>query len=158
MLIDTSSRPTPRTSRDVSRVELAQHTRAITRTTEGPTMTKLNADNTATFSTDLGAKVRNRKSPAKSTAPAFPIVLKTILDDIVRDVPTFTKDTKAMRVVLRTKMKDLHSHNAAWVATSQSEYDAIRSLFDPAYASRIAKPAKVRAPRKAKVAAPAAAE
>lgn len=92
----------------------------------------------------------NARKTSNANAITFPVALKTIHDHIVRDVPNSTLDTKKMRVKLRAKMRDTHEHNATWVFNTQREYDDVRSLFDPAYATRIAKPARVRAPRKSK--------
>jgi len=77
------------------------------------------------------------------------IALKTIHNDIVTANPRSTLTTKAMRVKLRAKMKATHEHNASWTF-SKAEYDKVRSMFDPAYAAKIAKPAraqKVKAPK-----------
>lgn len=77
----------------------------------------------------------------------FPVVLKTIHNDILRDNKNATIDTKKMRVKLRAKPPFDHDANAAWVALNAKQYDAIRSMFDASYASRIAKPARVRKSR-----------
>lgn len=69
------------------------------------------------------------------------IALKTIHDDIMRDNKNATITTKKMRVKLRASMRDVHEHNASWMFT-QTQYDVIRSMFDPSYATRIAKRAK----------------
>lgn len=75
----------------------------------------------------------------KTATVTFPVVLKTILGHVVRDVPNSTLDTKKMRVKLRARPPFDHDANAAWIATNAREYDAIRSMFDPVYAARIAK-------------------
>lgn len=82
-----------------------------------------------------------RTTNAKN-APQFPIVLKTLHDDIMKASPTSTLTTKKMRVVLRAKAGDIHAKNSSWTFTTQSDYDRVRSLFDPAYAERIAKASK----------------
>lgn len=69
------------------------------------------------------------------------IALKTIHNDIVKANANSTLTTKQMRVKLRAKMRDAHDHNASWMFT-QSQYDVVRSMFDPAYATRIANAAK----------------
>lgn len=83
----------------------------------------------------------------KTTNPQFPIVLKTLHDDIVKSNPSTTLTTKKMRVVLRAKANDIHAKNSSWTFTTQSDYDRVRSMFDPAYASRIAKASKPAKPR-----------
>jgi hypothetical protein len=75
------------------------------------------------------------------------IPLKRIHDDILKDNKSSTLTTKQMRVKLRAKMKASHDHNASWVFT-QAQYDGVRAMFDPAYAKKIAKPAKAPRVRK----------
>ena len=86
----------------------------------------------------------------KTSTVSFPLVLKTLHDDIVTANPTSTITTKKMRVTLRAQMAAIHARNSSWTFTSQSEYDAARSLFDPAYAARIAKPARAKPAKKVK--------
>lgn len=93
---------------------------------------------------------------AKNAAVQFPVVLKSLHDDIVRANPTTDLTTKKMRVTLRAKMSDVHARNSSWVFTTQSDYDRARSLFDAAYAAKIAKPARAPRARKTRNAAPAA--
>jgi hypothetical protein len=78
----------------------------------------------------------------------FPIVLKSIIADAVRDTPAFSRTDKKIRVLLRARAEcvAIHERNTSWVAMNAAQYDLIRSTFDPVYAARIAKPA--RAPRK----------
>jgi len=92
-------------------------------------------------------KANHAMTKSANATMTFPVVLKTIHDHIVRDVPNSTLDTKKMRVKLRARPPFDHDANAAWIATNARDYDAIRSLFDPSYAARIAKPARVRKPR-----------
>lgn len=80
------------------------------------------------------------------------IVLKTIHDDIMKANANATITPKKMRVKLRATMREVHVANSSWIFT-QSQYDVVRSMFDPAYAAKIvkaakaaAKPAKVKAP------------
>jgi hypothetical protein len=80
---------------------------------------------------------RNTKSNDVVAAPAS-IVLKKLHDDIVRAVPNTTITPKSMRVWLRANMRDVHERNASWTFT-QSQYDVVRSHFDPAYAAKIAR-------------------
>lgn len=84
-------------------------------------------------------------------AIATPVVLKDLHRDILKANPNMTLTTKKMRVILRQKMADVHAKNSSWVFDAKA-YDAARSLFDPAYAKKIAKPA--RAPRVKKEKAP----
>lgn len=77
----------------------------------------------------------------RTASPVANIVLKTIHDDIVRANPNTTLTTKKMRVKLRATMKEFHVPNASWLFT-QAQYDTARSMFDPAYAAKIAKQAK----------------
>jgi hypothetical protein len=132
----------PAAAHRVAQVAGVEHDRAITRI-ERTTMTKLNADNSTTFSTETGAKVRNRKTTVKVIAPAFPVALKTLLSDIIKANPNYTGDTKAMRVVLRKSIK-AHNRNDAWTFNTQAQYDAARCLFDAAYAAKLAKPVKAK--------------
>lgn len=82
---------------------------------------------------------------------AFPIVLKTIIDDAHRDNKTFTLNDKQIRSRIRSNAKcnDVTSHvkNTSHVAHNQREYDAIRCAFDVAYANRVAN-ARKRTSRK----------
>lgn len=103
-----------------------------------------------------------------TTRSRFPLVLKTIIADAVSDktIPAAIADNrdypKKVRAKLRVALRDSHLLNTSWVATSQAEYDAMRSAFDPLYAASLVKPAKAKAPRKPKArkadAAPAAAD
>ena len=75
----------------------------------------------------------------KTNAPAIvapSIVLKTLHDDIMRANANATCTPKSMRVWLRANMRDVHERNASWIFT-QSQYDVVRSHFDPAYATKI---------------------
>lgn len=69
------------------------------------------------------------------------IVLKTIYDDIMRDNKNSTLTCKKMRAKLRVEMRDVHVRNSSWIFT-QSQYDAVRVMFDPAYAKRIERASK----------------
>lgn len=76
------------------------------------------------------------------------IVLKTVHDDIMRANPNATITTKQMRAKLRATMNDVHVRNSSWIFT-QSQYDTVRSMFDPAYRAKIERAAKrsTRKPR-----------
>lgn len=64
------------------------------------------------------------------------IVLKTVHDDIMKSNPNATITTKQMRAKLRVTMNEIHVRNSSWIFT-QSQYDAVRSMFDPAYRAKI---------------------
>ena len=83
---------------------------------------------------------RNAKRNAQSNETPT-IVLKKVHDDIMRDNANATITTKKMRVKLRATMREIHVANSSWIFT-QSQYDVVRSMFDDAYAQRIAKRAK----------------
>lgn len=83
----------------------------------------------------------NAKRNAKSNVETPSIVLKTLHDDIMRDNANATCTTKSMRVWLRANMRDVHTHNQSWIFT-QSQYDVVRSHFDPAYRTRLERAAK----------------
>lgn len=89
----------------------------------------------------------------KNTAAATPVVLKDLHRDILKANPTSTLTTKKMRVLLRQKMAEVHARNSSWVFDAKS-YDQARALFDPAYAKKIAKPAKAPRAKKVKADAP----
>lgn len=82
-------------------------------------------------------KTRNARTATETAS----IVLKTLHNDILRDNPNATVTTKSMRVWLRANMNDVHDRNASWIFT-QSQYDRVRSHFDPAYRARIERAAK----------------
>lgn len=84
-------------------------------------------------------------SKKQSKTASFPVVLKTLHDDIVKANPSTTLTSKKMRVILRQKMAPIHAKNSSWTFTTQAQYDAARSLFDPTYAKKVAK--APRAPR-----------
>lgn len=135
------------------------HARAITRIKE-TTMTKLNVDNSSTTSDNKGAKVRNKRD-VPAPARAFPVVLKTLHNDIALANPklalaTDPDATKRMRVKLRANLSDIHARNDAWIFASQAEYDRARCLFDPAYAAQLAAAAASKPKRVRKAAAPVA--
>jgi hypothetical protein len=92
-------------------------------------------------------------SKSNNTVRAI-VPLKTLHDDIVRDNPTFTRTTKQMRVALRANFADIHDRNASW-NFNPTDYDRVRSHFDPTYAAKIARAAKrhtksTNAPRKSR--------
>lgn len=91
----------------------------------------------------------SRKTNTKSRA--FPIVLKTIIDDAMRDNTINDDNAKKIRAKLRVAFRDTHAKNTSWVATNTREYDAIRCAFDVAYATRIANARKRASKSRAKV-------
>lgn len=93
----------------------------------------------------------NMTKSTKNTVSA-PVVLKTLVGDIIKANPTSTLTEKKARVTLRLKMADVHAKNSSWVF-NPSDYDRARSLFDPAYAAKVAASAK-RAARPSKSKAP----
>lgn len=76
------------------------------------------------------------------------IVLKTVHDDIMKSNPNATITPKQMRAKLRVTMNDVHVRNSSWIFT-QSQYDRVRSMFDPAYSAKLERAAKrtTRKPR-----------
>lgn len=115
-------------------------------------MTKLNRTNDATITRNGGARVRN--TTRTTNEPVASIPLKSLHNDILRDVPTFARTTKQMRVELRAKFADIHDKNASWTFTSR-DYDRVRSHFDPKYAAKIARAARPKKVRAKKDATPA---
>lgn len=87
----------------------------------------------------------------RNKSRAFPIVLKSIIDDAHRDNKSFTLNDKQIRARIRANAKcnetTQHVKNTSHVARNQREYDAIRCAFDVAYATRIAN-ARKRTSRK----------
>jgi hypothetical protein len=79
--------------------------------------------------------------PARKNAK-FPIVLKTIINDVAKSDKTFTMNEKQIRARLRSRFADTHAKNTSWVANNAREYDAIRSSFDAAYAASRTRAAK----------------
>lgn len=77
----------------------------------------------------------------------FPIVLKTIIDDAMREKTIVNDDAKKIRAKLRVAFANEHVKNTSWIATNAREYDRIRCAFDNAYATRIAN-ARKRSTRK----------
>ena len=68
----------------------------------------------------------------------FPIVLKTIIDDAMRERTINDDNAKKIRAKLRVAFRDQHVKNTSWIATNTREYDAIRCAFDHVYRDRIA--------------------
>jgi hypothetical protein len=67
----------------------------------------------------------------------FPIVLKTIIDDAMREKTIVDDNAKKIRAKLRVAFRDTHAKNTSWVATTSREYDAIRCAFDARYNERL---------------------
>lgn len=76
-----------------------------------------------------------RKTNAKSRA--FPIVLKSIIDDAMRDKTINDDNAKKIRAKLRVAFRETHAKNTSWVANNAREYDAIRCAFDARYRERM---------------------
>lgn len=68
----------------------------------------------------------------------FPIVLKTIIDDAMREKTIVDDNAKKIRAKLRVAFANEHVKNTSWIATNAREYDRIRCAFDAKYATRIA--------------------
>lgn len=111
----------------------------MTRNTNN-TNSKTNANTRATTTKNVVVNVVKARAKSNETPT---IVLKTLHDDIMRDNKTSTLTTKKMRVRLRATpaTRAIHVANASWIFT-QSQYDVVRAMFDPAFAQRIAKRAK----------------
>ena len=67
----------------------------------------------------------------------FPIVLKTIIDDAMREKTIVDDNAKKIRAKLRVAFRETHAKNTSWVANTQREYDAIRCAFDARYNERM---------------------
>ena len=78
------------------------------------------------------------RSKANTKTRAFPIVLKTIIDDAMRERTINDDNAKKIRAKLRVAFRDVHVKNTSWIATNTREYDAIRCAFDANYATRVA--------------------
>ena len=76
-----------------------------------------------------------RKASTKTRV--FPIVLKTIIDDAMREKTINDDNAKKIRAKLRVAFRDTHAKNTSWVATTSREYDAIRCAFDARYRERM---------------------
>lgn len=77
-------------------------------------------------------------SKSNTKTRVFPIVLKTIIDDAMRDKTIVDDNAKKIRARLRVALANSHVKNTSWVATNEREYNAIRSAFDPRFAERLA--------------------
>lgn len=75
---------------------------------------------------------------ANTKTRVFPIVLKTIIDDAMREKTIIDDNAKKIRAKLRVEFRETHAKSTSWVATTQREYDAIRSTFDVKYRERLA--------------------
>ena len=108
-----------------------------------------NGTRTETPSASSERSEGNRETPTQKTIDendVRTISLKSIIDDIHRDNKNATITQKRARSKLRAKYRNHHDHNAPWMF-SQNQYDDIRSMLDPAYATRIERsktPAKQR--------------
>lgn len=77
----------------------------------------------------------SRNTDTKSRA--YPIVLKTIIDDAMREKTIVDDNAKKIRAKLRVAFAQSHVKNTSWIANNSREYDAIRCAFDARYAQRI---------------------
>ncbi len=68
----------------------------------------------------------------------FPIVLKTIINDAMRDKTIVDDNAKKIRARLRSTLNETHVKNTSWIAMNARDYDRIRCAFDTQYATRIA--------------------
>lgn len=78
----------------------------------------------------------------------FPIVLKTIIDDAMRDKTIVDDNAKKIRAKLRAKFANDHVKNTSWIAMNARDYDRIRCAFDTQYETRIANARKRVAKKK----------
>lgn len=77
-------------------------------------------------------------SKSNTKTRVFPIVLKTIINDAMRDKTILDDNAKKIRAKLRASLNDTHVKNTSWIATNAREYDRIRCAFDAQYATRLA--------------------
>lgn len=76
-------------------------------------------------------------SKSNTKTRVFPIVLKTIIDDAMREKTIVDDNAKKIRAKLRVALASSHIRNTSWIATNSREYDAIRCAFDAKYATRV---------------------
>lgn len=76
-------------------------------------------------------------SKSDTKTRVYPIVLKTIIDDAMRDKNIVDDNAKKIRAKLRVVFANNHVKNTSWIANNSREYDAIRCAFDARYAQRI---------------------
>lgn len=81
-------------------------------------------------------------SKSNTKTRVFPIVLKTIIDDAMREKTIVDDNAKKIRAKIRANERAIsttqHVKNTSHVARTQREYDALRCAFDNVYATRIA--------------------
>jgi len=77
----------------------------------------------------------SRKNNMKTRV--YPIVLKTIIDDAMREKTIIDDNAKKIRAKLRVAFAQSHVKNTSWIANNSREYDAIRCAFDARYAQTI---------------------
>lgn len=87
-------------------------------------------------------------SKSNTKTRVFPIVLKTIIDDAMRDKTIVDDNAKKIRAKLRVALANDHVKNTSWIATNAREYDRIRCAFDTQYATRIANARKRNAKKR----------
>lgn len=88
------------------------------------------------------AKTTNAKRNTKTRS--FPIVLKTIIDDAMRDETINDDNAKRIRAKLRANANAnaIHARNTSWIATTSNDYDIIRCAFDATYREQCERRAK----------------
>lgn len=79
----------------------------------------------------------NNTTKRNAKTRVFPIVLKTIIDDAMRDETIVDDNAKKIRAKLRVAFREQHAKNTSWVANNQREYDALRCAFDTRYRERM---------------------
>lgn len=87
-------------------------------------------------------------SKSNTKTRVFPIVLKTIIDDAMREKTIVNDDAKKIRAKLRVAFANEHVKNTSWIATNAREYDRIRCAFDNVYATKIANARKRNAKKR----------
>lgn len=83
-------------------------------------------------------KAKHEMTKSNTKTRVFPIVLKTIIDDAMREKTINDDNAKKIRARLRAAFANDHVKNTSWIATNAREYDRIRCAFDVIYHERIA--------------------
>lgn len=82
-------------------------------------------------------KVKHEMTKSNTKSRVFPIVLKTIINDAMRENTIADDNAKKIRAKLRVALNDDHVKNTSWIATNAREYDRIRCAFDARYNERL---------------------
>jgi hypothetical protein len=82
-------------------------------------------------------KAKHDMTKNNTKSRVFPIVLKTMIDDAMREKTINDDNAKKIRARLRVAFANEHVKNTSWIATTQREYDRIRCAFDATYATRL---------------------